>query len=71
MVEDLARGAILHPSHPEPSAADALIRQRQPNCFSWEDWVRLDKLEVAGGRAVERPRVKFTRVADMLAALNR
>jgi ferredoxin--NADP+ reductase len=71
MVEDLARGATLHPSHPEPSAADALIRGRQPNCFSWEDWLRLDKLEVAGGRAVDRPRVKFTRVADMLAALNR
>jgi ferredoxin--NADP+ reductase len=71
MVEDLASGAILHPSHPEPSAADVLIRRRQPNCFSWEDWVRLDKLEVARGREVERPRVKFTRVADMLAALNR
>jgi ferredoxin--NADP+ reductase len=71
MVEDLARGNILHPSHPEPSAADVLIRRRQPNCVSWEDWVRLDKLEVAKGRAVERPRVKFTHVADMLAALNR
>lgn len=69
MVEDLARGAILHPSHPEPSAADVLIRRRQPNCVSWEDWKRLDKLEVARGQAVERPRVKFTRVADMLTAL--
>jgi ferredoxin--NADP+ reductase len=71
MLEDLARGATLQPSHPEPSAADALIRGRQPNCFSWEDWLRLDKLEVARGGAVGRPRVKFTRVADMLAALNR
>lgn len=71
MLEDLARGAILQPSHPEPSAADGLIHRHQPNCFSWEDWARLDELEIARGRAVGRPRVKFTHVADMLAALNR
>lgn len=70
MLEDLARGMILHPSQPE-AAADALIRQRQPNCFSWEDWLRLNELEVARGRAAGRPRVKFTRVEDMLAVLNR
>lgn len=71
MLEDLARGMILHPSQPEAAAADALIRQRQPNCLSWGDWLRLNELEVARGRAAGRPRVKFTRVKDMLAALNR
>ncbi|MBI3458321.1 MAG: FAD-dependent oxidoreductase [Candidatus Rokubacteria bacterium] len=71
MVEDAARGAILDPSAPEAGAADALIRQRQPNFFSYADWLRLDELEVARGRAEGRPRLKFTRVEDMLAALGR
>ncbi|MFQ5898163.1 MAG: FAD-dependent oxidoreductase [Candidatus Methylomirabilia bacterium] len=71
MVEDLAHGVILTPSHPDAGAAEALIRQRRPEYFSYADWRRLDELEVARGRAAGRPRVKFTRVADMLAALDR
>jgi ferredoxin--NADP+ reductase len=70
MVEDLAKGAILHPSHPEPTAADKLIRERQPQCVSYADWLRLNELEISRGRAVGRPRLKFTRVEDMLAALH-
>ncbi|MBI2153097.1 MAG: FAD-dependent oxidoreductase [Candidatus Rokubacteria bacterium] len=69
MLEDLAQGTILTPAHPEPAAAEALIRQRQPNCVSYAEWRRLDELEVARGRAAGRPRVKFTRVEEMLAAL--
>lgn len=71
MLEDLARGVILRPSHPDASAAEALIRQRQPDYFSYADWRRLNELEVARGRAAGRPRVKFTRVEEMLAALGR
>ncbi len=71
MLEDLARGVILAPSHPEAKAAEAMIRQRQPNHFSFADWLRLNELEVARGRSAGRPRVKFTRVQEMLAALGR
>ncbi len=71
MVEDLARGRTLAPSEPPPGAALALVRQRQPQYISWPDWQRLDTLEVARGRAAGRPRVKFTRVEEMLAALGR
>jgi ferredoxin--NADP+ reductase len=71
MVEDLARGRVLHPAQPGAAEADALVRQRQPDCFSYADWLRLDAIEVARGRASGRPRVKFTRVEDMLAALGR
>jgi hypothetical protein len=38
---------------------------------SWADWLRLDALEVERGRAAGRPRVKFTRVEEMLAALRK
>jgi ferredoxin--NADP+ reductase len=71
MAEDRGRGRTLTPSEPEPGAVLALIRQRQPQHISWADWQRLDALEVARGRATGRPRVKFTRVEEMLAALGR
>jgi ferredoxin--NADP+ reductase len=71
MLQDLANGLTLTPAHPEPAAAETLVRQRQPNHFSYADWLRLDEIEVVRGREVGRPRLKFTRVKDMLAALER
>jgi len=71
MFEDLALGAVLEPTRPEASAAEALVRQRQPNFVSYPDWLKLDALEVERGRAQGRPRVKFTRIEAMLAALGR
>jgi ferredoxin--NADP+ reductase len=71
MMEDRGRGATLRPPHPEAEAIEALVRQRQPAYFSYGDWLRLDELEVARGRALGRPRLKFTSVKEMLAALGR
>jgi hypothetical protein len=36
---------------------------------TWADWQRLDALEKERGAAQARPRLKFTRVEEMLAAL--
>ena len=71
MLEDLARDSILHPSEPQASKMEELVRERQPKHLSFADWLRLDEIEVKHGRAQGRPRDKFTRVADMLAALGR
>jgi len=71
MREDLEQGRLLSPDHPEPGAVEALIRERQPYVFSYADWRRLNEMEVARGRAAGRPRVKFTSVEEMLAALGR
>jgi ferredoxin--NADP+ reductase len=71
MMEDVARNRVLAPSEPTAGAALALVRQRQAQHISWSDWQRLDALEVERGRAAGRPRVKFSRVEDMLAALGR
>ena len=71
MLEDLDNGSILNPSQPEAAAIEKLIRQRQPNYFSYQDWLRLDEIEVARGQQTGRPRVKFTRIEEMLAALGR
>jgi ferredoxin--NADP+ reductase len=71
MLEDVAHQCLLEP--PEPSAASAagLVRERQPQHVTWAEWKRLDALEVGRGRAGGRPRVKFTRVKEMLEALGR
>jgi ferredoxin--NADP+ reductase len=71
MVEDLAGGHTLAPPEPSAEAARRLIAQRQPKHFTYQDWLRLNEAEVARGRAAGRPRLKFTRVEDMHAALGR
>jgi ferredoxin--NADP+ reductase len=71
MIEDVAEGLTLNPQQPSVNAAECFIRERQPDYFTYDDWLRLDKLEVTRGQAVGRPRIKFTCVDDMLAALGR
>ena len=71
MLEDLAQDTVLQPAHAAAAAAEALVRQRTPNWLSYADWLRLNELEVSRGRAQGRPRVKLTRVEEMLAALGR
>jgi ferredoxin--NADP+ reductase len=71
MVEDLARDVHLRPEMPTAAAAEQMVRERQPRYVSYPDWRRLDAIEIERGRALGRPRRKFTRVEDMLAALGR
>lgn len=71
MLADVAAGKTLCPDQPGLAAAAALVTARQPAYFTYEDWLRLDAMEIARGKAEGRPRVKFTSVADMLAALGR
>ena len=71
MMADLGEGKLLAPAQPGAAAAEALVRQRCPDFVSYADWLRLNELEVARGRAQGRPRSKFTRVEEMLAALGR
>lgn len=69
MLEDLRAGAVMDPAHPEVAAAQRLVRERQPDYVSYEDWLRLDRLETDRGREAGRVRVKLTRTEDMLAVL--
>jgi ferredoxin--NADP+ reductase len=71
MLEDLAQDRLLQPAEPDPAAAERLVRARRPGYFSYADWLRLDAREVARGRAAGRPRLKFTSVEEMRAALER
>ena len=66
MVADLADGKVLQPSGATAEAAAKLVRERQPGFFSYADWLQLNKVEVSKGEEIGTPRVKFTRVDEML-----
>jgi ferredoxin--NADP+ reductase len=71
MMEDAGAGRMLRP---EATAEDAIVRlldERRVRWIGYPDWIALDKLEVERGRALGRPRVKFTSREAMLAALAR
>ena len=69
MLEDAATGQMLAPAEPDAAAAERLVTQRQPHYVDYADWLRLNDLEIARGRSRGSPRLKFTRIDEMLAAL--
>lgn len=66
----LADLSIITPApNPDPAAIDALLEERQIQVVTIDGWRILDRLETENGKAQGKPRVKFTRIRDMLAAL--
>lgn len=71
MLDDAQAGAILHPSHPARADLEALLAARGVEVVTYADWQILDQLEIKAGAAIGRPRLKFSRVEDMLSALHK
>lgn len=71
MLEDYRNGATFTPSAATAQAALSLVRERKPNYVSFDDWLKLDEMEIQRGQAIGRPRLKFTSVDDMLDALGK
>ncbi|HET7341079.1 MAG TPA: FAD-dependent oxidoreductase [Methylomirabilota bacterium] len=69
MLEDLGAGRTLTPGESDPAALDRFVRQRQPQVIGYADWLKLNDLELRRGQSRGRPRLKYTRVDEMLAAL--
>jgi ferredoxin/flavodoxin---NADP+ reductase len=69
LLADLDAGALHAPPEPHAEAFEAVLKGRQPRLVTFPDWQRLDQLEVERGRPHGRPRVKFTSIEEMLAAL--
>jgi len=69
MMADLEAGATLTPEAPDVDAVRELVRARQPDAVTYDDWSVIDAAETAAGEAQNRPRVKFTSVEQMLALL--
>jgi ferredoxin--NADP+ reductase len=70
MLEDLEKGILLDPPYPSSFQAEEMIRERQPEYIIFNEWLQLDILEVAKGKEKNRPRLKFTKVDEMLTAVD-
>ena len=57
---------IRPPAPQAEPAIDAFVRSRQPDVVSYSDWDTIDRHEREQGRRVGCPRVKLTRVSDMI-----
>ncbi len=71
LLEDAAAGRLNPAAEPGRAGIERLLATRGVRVVGWSDWQRLDQLEQGHGKALGRPRLKFTRVAEMLAALDR
>lgn len=69
LLEDVQAGKVLSPDAPSREALEALLDSRGVRYVSYDDWKILDTLELEHGKAAGRPRVKFTSVDEMLAAV--
>jgi ferredoxin--NADP+ reductase len=71
MLEDLENGLHFNPDCPDRDAAAAMVAAKQPRFVSFDDWLKLDAIEVERGQALGRPRLKFTETEEMLQALGK
>jgi ferredoxin--NADP+ reductase len=70
LLEDLAAGRLAKPEVPGRHVLERLLAERRQDLVSYEDWQLIDLLErERGAERGDRPRLKFSRVEEMLAAL--
>jgi ferredoxin--NADP+ reductase len=69
LLEDLAAGRLLDPAPISDAALLDLVRGRQPELVDYAAWSRIDRHERRLGEPAGRPRVKLTRVEELLEAI--
>jgi ferredoxin/flavodoxin---NADP+ reductase len=67
LVDDYNNGLLTDPVAGS-SVLAKLVRQRQPQMVDAAGWRAIDAAEISRGEADDRPRLKFTEVAEMLSA---
>jgi ferredoxin--NADP+ reductase len=66
LLEDLAAGHLLDPPAPDPAEFEAALRARKLDLVTYAGWSEIDRHERALGEPAGRPRVKLTRIEEML-----
>jgi ferredoxin--NADP+ reductase len=66
LLEDLAADKHLQPVEPDPEAIERLLAERVPALVTYEGWSEIDRHEQALGEPHGRPRVKLTRIEQLL-----
>jgi ferredoxin--NADP+ reductase len=54
------------PDFPDGAAVERLLRERQPELVTYDGWASIDRHERSLGESTGRPRVKLTRIEEML-----
>jgi ferredoxin--NADP+ reductase len=60
------RDATHIPRSPDAASVEALLRARQPDLVTYDGWESIDRHERALGERTGRPRVKLTRIDELL-----
>jgi ferredoxin--NADP+ reductase len=68
LLEDLRAGNVMTPNAPERAAVETLLSSVR--YITYGDWQILDEIEQENGLLRGAPRVKFSRVEDMLEAID-
>ncbi|MCO5315337.1 MAG: FAD-dependent oxidoreductase [Solirubrobacterales bacterium] len=68
LLADVEAGRLLDPQRTDPDSIDSLLTERRANFVTFGEWEEIDRIEVARGEPHGRPRIKFTRVEEMLEA---
>lgn len=69
IIEDVKNGIALAPGNPGNGRVEELIKERQPHYVTYEDWLEIERMEVARGEECGRPRLKFTTIEEIFTAL--
>jgi len=66
LLADLAADEHLHPGNPDGESIERLLRERVDALVTYEGWSSIDRHEQALGEPHGRPRVKLTRLDELL-----
>ena len=66
LLEDLAAGRLLDPEPQTDEQLEAFVAERQEHHVPYAGWEAIDRHERALGEPTGRPRVKLTRIEEML-----
>ena len=66
LLEDLAGDRHLRPAEPDAEGIERLLAERVPALVTYEGWSEIDRHEQSLGEPHGRPRVKLTRIEELL-----
>lgn len=69
LLEDVKAGKVLSPATPDRAKLEALLHERGIQYVTFADWHFLDTVEQERGEFRNAPRLKFSRVDEMLKAI--
>jgi ferredoxin/flavodoxin---NADP+ reductase len=69
LLEDLGAGKLLDPAEPDRASIESLLNGHRIRYVTYDDWQTLDQIEQERGVSRGAPRLKFSRVDEMLDAI--